>query len=81
MGNPRTSKTTGDEQRLRGRDLNGAEQKDSADHDEYEKSRDPDTEVRVDGEQDSLYDDGLDIDDGDPDTLAGTRGSSAGIKP
>lgn len=49
---------------------------------EYEKTRNPDTELRLDGEKDSLYDDGLDIDE-DTDTLAGTRGSSppSGIKP
>jgi len=48
---------------------------------DYEKRRNPDTELRVDGEDDSLYDDGLDTEDDDDETLAGTRGPSSGIKP
>ena len=38
-----------------------------------EKPRNPDTELRVDGEDDNLYSDGLDIGD-DSETLAGTDG-------
>jgi hypothetical protein len=87
MGNPETPKDSKDpataaERRLRGSGLDGAENNGAADHDEYEKRRDPDTELRLDGEADTLYDDGLDTEDGDPDTLAGTRGTSSdGIKP
>jgi|GEM_PF-1302487 hypothetical protein len=86
MGNPETPKDSKDsptaaERRLRGTPLEGAESKTAADHDAYEKRRDPDTELRLDGEEDTLYDDGLDTGDDDPDTLAGTRGKSAGIKP
>jgi hypothetical protein len=80
MGNPETPKDSKDsatagERRLRGSDLEGAENKSAADHDKYEKRRDPDTELRLDG------DDGLDTNDEDPDTFAGTRGKSDGIKP
>jgi|HubBroStandDraft_1064217.scaffolds.fasta_scaffold167563_2 hypothetical protein len=50
------------ETRLRGEALNGAEQKAVVDHTNYEASRDPDTELRLDGEDDRLYVDGLDID-------------------
>ena len=68
------------EARLRGAELEGAEQKDAADHVEYEESRNVDTELRLDGEDDSLYSDGLDVcDDSEP--LAGTDGKRPkGIK-
>jgi hypothetical protein len=66
--------------RIRGNALDGAEQKDAVDHTDYERSRNPDTELRLDGEDDSLYSDGLDIGD-NTDTLAGTDGNSPkGIK-
>jgi hypothetical protein len=86
MGNPETPKNpkdsaTAGERRLRGSDLEGAENRKAADHDKYERRRNPDTELRLDGEEDTLYDDGLDTNDDDPDTLAGTRGKSDGIKP
>jgi hypothetical protein len=86
MGNPETPKDSEDsataaERRLRGSALEGADGKSAADHDAYEKRRNPDTELRLDGEEDTLYDDGLDTGDDDPDTLAGTRGKSDGIKP
>jgi len=72
---------TSGERRLRGGDLDGSENKRAVDHADYEKRRNPDTELRVDGEDDSLYDDGLDTEDDDDETLAGTRGPSSGIKP
>jgi hypothetical protein len=86
MGNPDTPKDSKDlptaaERRLRGTELEGAENKNAVDHGAYEKARNPDTELRLDGEEDTLYDDGLDTGDDDPDTFAGTRGKSAGIKP
>jgi hypothetical protein len=84
MGTPNDEKKeldTGGERRIRGKSLDGAESKGAVDHDRYEKGRDPDTELRLDDEADTLYDDGLDLEDDDPDTLAGTRGKSSGIKP
>jgi hypothetical protein len=70
------------ERRLRGGPLEGSEQKEAADHARYEQSRNPDTELHLDGEKDTLYHDGLDIDEDDPDDpLLGTRGNSSGIKP
>jgi hypothetical protein len=70
------------ERRLRGGPLEGSEQKKAADHAVYERSRNPDTELHLDGEKDTLYNDGLDIDEDDPDDpLLGTRGNSSGIKP
>jgi hypothetical protein len=66
--------------RLRGVALDGAEQKSSVEHAEYEKNRNPDTELRLDGEDDSLYSDGLDI-GGDDESWAGTDGNAPkGIK-
>lgn len=70
------------ERKLRGSALRGSDQKSAADHTTYEEQRNPDTELHLDEEKDTLYDDGLDIDEDDSDdTLAGTRGSSSGIKP
>ena len=66
------------ERQLRGIALKGSEQKAVADHVEYETGRNPDTELHLDGETDSLYSDGLDLEE-DFDTLAGTHGSSAAI--
>lgn len=66
--------------RLRGAPLDGAEQKSAVEHTEYERCRNPDTELHLDGEDDSLYSDGLDIGD-DTESLAGTDGNAPkGIK-
>ncbi len=62
-----------DEDRLRGKDLRGSEQKEAVDHAEYAKKRKPDGELRLYGETDTLYDDGLDVED-DSETLADTHG-------
>ena len=80
--NEKTRAATLPERKLRGRALQGSDQKSAADHATYEERRNPDTELHLDDEKDTLYDDGLDIDEDDPDdTLAGTRGTSSGIKP
>jgi hypothetical protein len=66
--------------RLRGGALDGAEQKSSVDHADYEETRDPEAELRLDGEDDSLYSDGLDVGD-DTESWAGTDGGAPkGIK-
>jgi hypothetical protein len=81
MGNDKSptddSLNTGNasDRKLRGIALKGSEQKDAADHVEYETGRDPDTELHLDGEPDTLYRDGIDLEE-DYDTLAGTHGSS-----
>jgi hypothetical protein len=68
------------ETRLRGGALAGAEQISSPEHAEYERSRNPDAELRLDGEDDSLYSDGLDIGD-HTESYAGTDGDAPpGIK-
>jgi hypothetical protein len=54
------------ESRLRGPRLEGSDQPRAADHVAYEKTRNPDTILRLDGEEDTLYDDGLDLDDDSP---------------
>jgi hypothetical protein len=66
-----------DESRLRGRDLGGAENKNSVDHVD-EKRRNPDTSLRTDGEEDTLYDDGLDIKD-DSQPLTGVDGKDDSV--
>jgi hypothetical protein len=58
------------ETRLRGAKLKGSDQKDAVDH----VRTDPDAAVHLDGEEDTLYDDGLEVGD-DSDTLMGTRGN------
>jgi len=68
------------ETRLRGEALEGPEQRRNIEHAKYEKSRDPGVELRLDGEDDTLYADGLDIGDNSL-TLAGTDGDRPkGIK-
>ena len=68
------------ETRLPGAALGGAEQRAAVDHVDYEKSPNPDIEMHLDGEDDSLYSDGLDIGD-DTEPLAGTNGDGPkGIK-
>ena len=69
------------ERKLRGKALEGGDQTEAADHLEYEEQRNPDTELRLDGEADTLYDDGLEVDEGEDEPPAGTRGDSFGIKP
>jgi hypothetical protein len=83
MGDAKDEKTPGtaSERKLRGTALKGSEQKSAADHTTYEEERNPDTELRLDDEKDSLYSDGLDVEDDSGETLAGTRGDSSGIKP
>jgi hypothetical protein len=61
--------------RLRGKDLDGSEQPDAVDHVEFAKKRNPDAELHLDDEKDTLYNDGLDVED-DSLTLADTRGMS-----
>jgi hypothetical protein len=70
-----TSDSSAKKSRLRGAALEGSDQKTAVDHTDYEKSRNPDSELHLDDEDDSLYADGLDIgDDGEP--LAGTDGNA-----
>jgi hypothetical protein len=61
--------------RLRGRNLDGSDQPEAADHVRFAKKRNPDAELHLDDEKDTLYSDGLDIED-DSQTLADTRGAT-----
>jgi hypothetical protein len=56
---------------LRGKDLNGAA---------YEKPRTKDTQLHLDGEEDTLYDDALDLED-DSSPLTGINGRDDTTKP
>ncbi len=54
------------EDKLRGGNLTGSEQKRAVDHTAYDKTRNPDTVLRVDDEEDTLYSDGLEVEDDTP---------------
>jgi hypothetical protein len=51
------------ESTLRGAALAGSEQKKSVAHAAFEKTRNPDATLHLDGEEDTLYDDGLELED------------------
>jgi hypothetical protein len=52
-----------DESHLRGGPLDGSERKKSVGHTAYEKARNPDATLHLDGEEDTLYEDGLELED------------------
>jgi hypothetical protein len=54
------------ETKLRGGALDGSEGGQAVDHTAYAKGRNPDTVVRVDNEKDTLYKDGLEVEDDTP---------------
>ena len=54
---------TGGESKLRGRRLDGSEQDSAVDHVADAKKRNTDTTLRLDGEEDTLYEDGLEVED------------------
>jgi hypothetical protein len=54
----------GGESKLRGRGLDGSERDAAADHTADAKKRNTDTTLRLDGEEDTLYEDGLEVEDG-----------------
>jgi hypothetical protein len=52
------------ESTLRGSALDGSEQEKSVAHTAFEKTRNTDSTLRLDGEEDTLYEDGLEVEDG-----------------
>jgi hypothetical protein len=52
------------ESTLRGAALDGSEQEKSVAHAAFQKTRNTDTTLRLDGEEDTLYEDGLEVEDG-----------------
>jgi hypothetical protein len=58
------------ESTLRGDAVDGSDQKRAVDHEAFEKRRNPDTAVRVDDEEDTLYSDGLELEDDTPPLIA-----------
>ena len=62
------------ENKLRGGALSGSERRQAVDHTEYNRKRNPDATVRVDNEEDTLYDDGLELEDDTP-PLVNTDGT------
>jgi hypothetical protein len=67
MGNERTddeaTSAEAGETNLRGAALDGSEQKKAVDHTAFDKKRNTDTTLRLDDEEDTLYEDGLDVED------------------
>jgi hypothetical protein len=59
---------------IRGRKLGGSEGDLAPDHVDYAKGRKSDDVIRTDGEKDSLYDDGIELDD-DSGPLTGINGA------
>lgn len=79
MGNTETNRDNvpidqSGESALRGAALDGPEQKKSVAHTDFEKTQNPDTTLHLDGEEDTLYDDGLEIDDDSAGPLTGKDG-------
>jgi hypothetical protein len=62
------------ERDFRGEELTGPDRKRAADHVKKEKARNPDATIRLDDETDTLYNDGLDVEDNTP--PMGTDGRS-----
>jgi hypothetical protein len=62
------------ESTLRGAALDGSDQKKSVAHMAFEKTRNTDATLRLDGEEDTLYDDGLEIEDDSSGPLTGKDG-------
>lgn len=62
------------ESTLRGSALDGSEQKKSVVHTAFEKTLNPDATLHLDGEEDTLYDDGLELDDDSSGPLTGKDG-------
>jgi hypothetical protein len=52
------------ESTLRGSALDGSEREKSVAHTAFEKTRNTDAILRLDGEEDTLYEDGLELEDG-----------------
>ena len=63
---PRDAADPSGEDKLRGEALDGSERQRAADHTQFAKKRNPDRVLRTDNEKDSLYDDGLELDDDTP---------------
>jgi hypothetical protein len=65
---------TAGEADLRGAALDGAERKKSVAHTASDKARNTDSVLRLDGEEDTLYEDGLELED-DSKPLTGIGGT------
>ena len=80
MSNPKTPRgiepdlDPAAEDTLRGKDVVGSDQRIAVDHVRRLKSRDPDAVLHLEGEEDSLYTDGIDV-DVDSGPPAGTDGN------
>jgi hypothetical protein len=66
------------ENELRGDALDGSERKRAVDHTTQQKARNPDAVLHVDDEEDTLYSDGLEVEDDTP--PMGTNNTPMGTK-
>jgi hypothetical protein len=76
MGNVDNRKTDAEatgETTLRGAGIGGADQTQAVDHVAKTKKRNPDAVLRLDGEKDTLYEDGIEVED-DSESLFDTHG-------
>jgi hypothetical protein len=64
--NDRTRAGQSGENELRGDALDGAERNRAVDHTTHQKARNPDAVVNLDDEEDTLYSDGLEVEDDTP---------------
>ncbi len=62
------------ESTIRGAGLDGSERKKSVAHTAFEKNLNPDATLHLDGEEDTLYDDGLEVEDDSAGPLTGKDG-------
>ncbi len=77
-GADRSSPAKGNEPKLATPDLKEMMRRSAAGTIEAEDAENPDSKLRLNDEVDTLYDDGLDVDE-EAGTLAGTRGNTPGI--
>jgi hypothetical protein len=74
MGSTNNKDEAAGETRIRGGALDGSERDKAADHVEYQQSSQTDKTIRTDNEEDTLYEDGLELDE-DSDPLTGINGA------
>lgn len=82
MGNPNTEGKRAragqsGENELRGDALDGSERKKAVDHTAHQKARNPDTVLNLDDEEDTLYSDGLELEDDTPPLGTNRTGDNA----
>jgi hypothetical protein len=75
--NDRTRIDQSSENELRGDALDGSERQNAVDHTTHQKTRNPDTVLNLDDEEDTLYSDGLELEDDTPPMGTNRTGDNA----